>query len=225
MPCDTEYDYANMDIFNDVLNEINTISQNSNVNHIICAGDFNTDMSRAKSLHTKRLLSFVEDEYFLMLDRLPCYQVDYTFESKANSSRSILDHFIVSQNMYNCVISVKCDHSVDNASDHEPISISLDIPVESLQRDVLIEDKILWSNANVSDIECYKQQLDTALLAYHVPVEAVYCNEYKCDKSEHRVMLQTYHDKLIDVCLSASRCIPTKKCGKIQKKRGNTRLE
>ena len=50
MPCDTVYDYSNLDVFNDVLNDISATANSMNIDHIICGGDFNSDLSRVNSL-------------------------------------------------------------------------------------------------------------------------------------------------------------------------------
>ena len=62
MPCDTEYDHDNADLFRDVLTEVSTLSLKLNTDHVIFAGDFNTDMSRHNSLHTQILCKFTDEE-------------------------------------------------------------------------------------------------------------------------------------------------------------------
>ncbi len=129
MPCDTSYDRANLNTFEDVLREIIVIATNLNIDNIFCGGDFNTDLSRTNSLHTKSLMSFTENEHLVLLDTLVGFDVVYSYESKATNSRSLLDHFIVSQNITNCVVSVKSDISVDNLSDHCVISAEFNIDI------------------------------------------------------------------------------------------------
>ena len=51
MPCDSEYDQSNNSIYNGVLYEILRHVNDENIDFVICGGDFNTDMSRLKSLH------------------------------------------------------------------------------------------------------------------------------------------------------------------------------
>ena len=63
-PCDTEHDVLNNEIYNEVLLEILNILTCENVDLIICGGDFKTDLSRSKSLHTKSLCSFVDKQHF-----------------------------------------------------------------------------------------------------------------------------------------------------------------
>ena len=88
MPCDTTYDESNIIVYNGVLRDISIAANTLNINHIACGGDFNTDISRSNSLHTKSLMRFVQNEHMILLDDLPNNSVDYTFESKIDQTRS-----------------------------------------------------------------------------------------------------------------------------------------
>ena len=45
---DTEYDLKNNDIFNNILQSIACVSEETNVDHVVIGGDFNSDLSRFK---------------------------------------------------------------------------------------------------------------------------------------------------------------------------------
>lgn len=131
MPCDTQYDVANVEIFNDVLNEISSIASMYESDRIICAGDFNTDFSRTRSLHTRALSDFLSNEDLCSIHVLPGYSVDYTFESASDRTRSTLDHFFISENLRSSVVEITCHHDVDNFSDHSPLICSFNSDVET----------------------------------------------------------------------------------------------
>ncbi len=210
MPCDASYDRANLNTFEDVLREIIVIATNMNINNIFCGGDFNTDLSRTNSLHTKSLTSFVENEHLVLLDTLVGFDVEYSYESKATNSRSLLDHFIVSQNITNCVVGVKSDISVDNLSDHCVISAEFNIETQYLSSENFIhEDKLLWEKATDLDLSTYKFDLDAQLNLCHVPVNAFACRDHFC--TDHNHDLQLFHDNIVKSCLVASACIPKSK--------------
>ena len=212
MPCDTTYDMDNINIYDNILREISSRATSLNIDNIICGGDFNTDTTRVKSLHTKSLLSFIQEEHFDLLINSPFYAIDHTFESKSNHVRSTIDHFMVSDNLVQSVVAMNCDHNVDNLSDHSVLSVSFDIHVyvdyisNMCNKSV---DRPNWSRATDKDIENYKCMLDFKLGNVYVPIEALYCNDNFCTK--HDECLQTYHDGIIDACISASRCISNKK--------------
>ena len=48
MSTDTEYDLKNNDIFNNILQNIACVSEETNVDHVVIGGDFNSDLSRFK---------------------------------------------------------------------------------------------------------------------------------------------------------------------------------
>ena len=48
-------------------------------------------------------------------------EVDFSFESKGNGKRSIIDHFIVLDNMFFLINDYYVTNDVDNFSDHSPI--------------------------------------------------------------------------------------------------------
>ena len=99
MPCDTDFDVENLNVFNEVLNDVTSIADNLNVDRIIIGGDFNTDIARQYSWHTAALLRFVTEENLSLLNNLPVYDIDYTYESAIHGTRSTLDHFVVSQQL------------------------------------------------------------------------------------------------------------------------------
>ncbi len=99
MPTDTDYCRDNENIYVEALNEISSISSRLNCDYII-AGDYNTNFSRFKSLHTKALVPFMEwEELVNPLIELPGAGVDYAFQSKAIGCRSTLDHIMVTRNL------------------------------------------------------------------------------------------------------------------------------
>ena len=56
--------------------------------------------------------------------------VDYTFQSKINNERSIIDHFLLTGNLFNMICEYKVVRDGDNLSAHGVIQMSLQIPVE-----------------------------------------------------------------------------------------------
>jgi len=58
--------------------------------------------------------------------------VDYTFINTLGH-RSLIDHFLTSANLNPLAERVSVCHVGDNPSDHEPLSISINLAVEYLQ--------------------------------------------------------------------------------------------
>ncbi len=106
-----------------------TLSQLINADYITIAGDFITDFSRTSSFNTRLLLQYMKDNSLKYgLSHNSC-DVAYTFESKSSRSRSIMDHFLLGENLYEKMLSYKSIHSVDDNSFHCAVSLKLDTSI------------------------------------------------------------------------------------------------
>jgi len=208
MPCDTEYDNCNNDVYNEILLDMLKFANDDSIDFVMCGGDFNTDMIRTKSLHTNSLQAFMAREHFKLCDSHSCSSVDYTYESMANYVRSNIDHMIVSENMFEFVSDVKVIHDIDNLSDHSMLSVSLNISVEYAHTQAQNEAKLIWASATANDIATYKINIDHALDNIILEPDILYCSNHFC--TSHHDKIASLHDNIISCCLLASRCIPTK---------------
>ena len=116
MPCDT---YNNIYEFNSVLSVKQALQAKYNPVYMICGEDFNTDLSRNRSGHTKSLVQFGLD------CNLKCIyscsnNIKFIYMSDMNKSTSINDHFIVSKSLFLSVKNVCTIENVGNMSDHVP---------------------------------------------------------------------------------------------------------
>ncbi len=209
MPCDTEYDHCNNDAYNEILYEMLKFTNDDSIDFVLCGGDFNTDIIRSKSLHTRSLQAFMSQENFRLCDSHRFSSVDYTYESMSNSVRSNIDHVIVSENMFEFISDVKVVHDIDNLSDHSVLSVSFNISVEYAHTLVQNEAKLLWASATDSDISTYKINLDKALENIILEPDMLYCSDHQCTR--HHGKIASLHDNIINCCLLASKCIPTKR--------------
>ena len=107
MPCDSDFDQCNSAIYIGVLNELIRHANDESIDFVISGGDFNTGMFRVKSLHTNSLQTFMNNENFKLCDNHQVSRVDYTYQSSSNGVKSTLDHFMVSENVFqfNCNVS------------------------------------------------------------------------------------------------------------------------
>jgi len=165
-------------------------------------------MSRPRSLHTQSLGTFLERENFTLVNNHTSSTVDYTFESLVNGTKSTIDHFIVSDNLYEYVSYVNSTHDVENLSDHSVLSVGFNITVENVHIVVHEEAKLLWANASDDNINQHKANLDKQLINIEMYAEALYCKDFMC--TQHRKYLESFHDEIISCCINASKCIPAK---------------
>jgi exonuclease III len=205
MPCDSRYDVSNLQIFNDVLNEIEfVIDSHPEHDHVIVAGDFNTDLSRAdSSLHNAPLLDMCERQCLQAGLNSNAARVDFTYHNEFTGSKSIVDHFFLSDLLFLSVDEYVSLDDGDNLSDHVPVLLSLSVPV-SVSGDLFKSDfkeKVSWCRASDHDLNSYRSVLRENLARVDIPVQALQCTEL-CE--EHSDAIERYHDSIIDACLDAA---------------------
>ena len=87
--------------------------------------------------------------------------VDYTYCSKIDNERSCLDHFLLSDNSFNIICQYECKHDGD-LSDHDPITMSLDLPVDYINEHRKVKHNIrpLWDKVTEDDLLVYKENVE-----------------------------------------------------------------
>lgn len=160
MPCDG----SNPDKFNEMLLDVKNICTLKGIDHIIMCGDFNTDLSRLNSRQTSVLKNHVRDEGLSFSLHHTSARVDYTYESSSCGSRSILDHFVLSTNLFNDIIEYSVSHPIDNFSDHSPLELKLNFHIEYLKPYVIKPTvRFKWDGASPDQLNNYKASLDNFL--------------------------------------------------------------
>ena len=93
----------------------------------LIGGDFNMDLHKS-SLHQKSMQSFLLQQNLSSGHNLRYCEINYTFESKSNSCKSLLDFFVF--NIPFCDIA-DCNvlYEGDNFSDHFPVRFVMNLPV------------------------------------------------------------------------------------------------
>ena len=81
-----------------MLSTISTFLHDNNVINCIIGGDLNTDLSLVRSGNTISLNNFISNESLSMVQQHVTNCIQYTFLG-CNQSKSIIDHFIVSENI------------------------------------------------------------------------------------------------------------------------------
>ena len=136
--------------------------------------------------------------------------IDFTYASDVSGSLSILDHFIVSENIIPYVSDYFCTHDGDNLSDHSPVYLKLKIDTKHLSgNNKIFEGRPKWDAADKGSLEMYRNCLSVLLCDINIPMEAINCVNMNC--KEHIESINQYHNDIIDACLRAAiECIPVK---------------
>ena len=164
-------------------------------------------------------------EKFMLEDDIKCYfnsivsTTTFSYESKINGDRSLLDHFLVSDSTFYAITEYTSSHHGQNLSDHKAIRLFLDIDVNYVvfsDLDSVRSQSCDWAKATENQLELYKQQLNSQLSSIVLPVEALHCCNTNCTK--HNQSSQAYHDAIISCCTtSGTESIPLKGGSKASK--------
>ena len=204
MPTDTDHDRVNLAEYAEVLETISSCICEYNVDHVIVGGDLNTDVCRTRSLHTHCLNEFITNECMQLSTSHQSCTVDYTYESVVNGVQSVIDNFLLTDNLYDGLVSVKAIHDIENLSDHSPLRIRLNIPI------LLTEDKSessthsipIWNDATAESIANYKYMVDSTIGNTEVYDEVISCTVNEC--TEHRQVIDAFCERIIHCCVHAS---------------------
>jgi len=108
-----------------IMNDITDISYSS----IIFGGDMNVDFAM-RNHFSSSLMNFTQDlELQFVDDKLP-HGRGITFKLDTTGAMSAIDHFAVSQSLYDNVHKVKVIECGSNLSDHSPLVMELSLPVD-----------------------------------------------------------------------------------------------
>ena len=134
-------------MYREVLADIESILEMCpGVDYFMNGGDLNTDVSRAESERPPLLCDFCKRVGLHI-----CFSpdVDYTYKNEATGVLSVIDHFIVSNNLHNFINEYTATHDGDNLSDHDPIHMAIDAPVErsAEHRDEQQRHRAAWHQA------------------------------------------------------------------------------
>ena len=112
-----------------------------NVVNCIIAGDLNTYLSRGRSGNTISLNNFILREMLSMAQQVHINNIQYTFKG-FNQCSSIIDHFILSENMEMLIKEYYATDSIDNLYDHIPLYIyRLTVILQNLRMIIMMHSK------------------------------------------------------------------------------------
>ena len=182
-PYDKKDQIENSDIndLNETLGVISSIIQNSECDSVVWAGDINTDYSRNTPHCTIVKESVEEMDMKTVWDR---FEVDFTctYQREETTYISTLDHFLLSENIFQTVLDAGPIHHPENTSDHEPIycvikSITL---ARSTSQPPAYKPRPSWRMAGQDKKEQYRFMLDIELGAIMIPTQLSVCQDTHC---------------------------------------------
>ena len=194
---------------NDVFTDVESLIKEFGEQYIIIGGDFNTSFSKT-GYNTDALVSFMRRQHLQCALSHHTSEIQFTFESKANGSRSVIDHFLLSEVLMKNILHYKSLHDYCNFSDQCPIVMKLNIPVEYLSiNSEASEEHIMWQKASFSHINNYKSMLDSLLSKINIPLCIAQCTALNCNNKKHYQAIEEFHEMIVKASVTAAElCIP-----------------
>ena len=140
-----------------MLSVISNFCATHNVENCVTGGDLNTDMSRIKSGNSISLQNFMDEKNMFLVFKETINNVAYTYKG-ANNATSLIDHFIVSEDVTMLASDYFTLDSVDNLSDHVPLYLFLKCDVDTVTTESVKAParSPVWGLASCHDIEQYQ---------------------------------------------------------------------
>ena len=106
----------------------------------------------------------------------PLSDVAYTYESKSYYTRSTIDHFMFSDNLYSLICEYYSPPDTDKLSDHNPVLCGLDIDVNHITKEKrCFMSRSAWYKATDADIDNYTNTLNQEMNKIHIDSEFAQC--------------------------------------------------
>ena len=138
--------------------------------------------------------------------------------SNGDEHTSIIDHFLVSEDIYERIKSVGIIESIDNASWHSPLRISADYKLQSIldptREGAAQKPKIAWHRVTAGHKRQYQTIIENKLRFRKMPA-CLTCRNVKCTHEEHIQEINDYCEYMTNACVQAAeQCMPKIATGK-----------
>ena len=116
----------------------------------------------------------------------------------------VVDHFMLSQLFDGSVCSVSVTDDVDNTSDHNPVSVILDITVPRLMfSHPQWTVRPAWCKATDDHTAAYRATVQANLSNIKLPVDSLLYRDVHCRNRSHIDNLNAFVDDITQACLAA----------------------
>ena len=204
----TYYDPSCVDVYLNVLGELEGFiaSQGCDVN--IIAGDFNVDFDRGGQF-AKLLKDFMAGLDLHACDLNFRSSVNYTYERDDCVTQSWLDHVLCSQKFSTHISDIHAVHSASITSDHFPLFFNITVSCKLVPHirspTVRRPPRTAWSKVSSADIDRYCHLVSCSITT--LPSQTYSCVTPNC--TEHNHSLDSFARNFLSTLLDCARqCFP-----------------
>ncbi len=208
MPCDNMSNTHTSTQYADAIDDIEGALNKCECDAVIITGDLNTSFQRDNA-QTRCLNAIIARNNIKVCWDSPKITHDYTYVNHSLGHKSCIDHFLLSCNLFDALVSGGVHYDPTNPSSHNIVNIEFQCATEYIVtrnegQDVLGQ-RCVWHKASNTDIEWYKSYLDIMLGSVSIPHDALLCRDITCNKCEHRSDIDKFCKDIIDCCIVAGR--------------------
>ena len=199
MPCDSN----NCDGFSSTIGAFQALTAKHAPSYVICAGDFNVDLSRLQSTQTSLFKQFRNEESLISVHTIG-NQVEYTYCSDISGVKSTLDHFVISNELSDCINKHCIIEDIENRSDHAPLFVDVTLPIiKSNIKDIRhFIPKPKWHAVTSTSLSHYKLTLDELLCKLDIPDDVLSCSNVFCEF--HSSFMSSLHEHIVSSFVTAA---------------------
>ena len=212
LPVDLHSQSVVHDDLEKTLYEVEGLMHSCVLDDVLLCGDLNTDFSRS-NLQTKTLLELVQRNDLRIAWHSQNALCDDTYVNVNLNHKSCIDHFLLSERMFQAIDSLLVRPDPLNVSSHSSIELRLSDQLSYLHEAAAPTPRARpnWAKADCSQKERYATMLAGHLNAIPPDSDLLSCVDKHCSNAAHRDAIDRLCDEIIQCCLSAERfCIPQK---------------
>jgi hypothetical protein len=199
----TDKQNNNTDELDDCLDEIGAIIDKYDQDVVIFGGDLNCDTRRV-SAHVATLKNLAINADLLWCCSHSVSKCDYTYVDASSLSCSMIDHFLISRDLFNSVKLYSALHDGANRSGHAILYMDICFPHSvGTTRTCVNVPRPKWSSASDNDLVAYRAELDRLLHTITIPYHVVSCTGKNCSCCTS--VIDKFAESIISCCLTAAR--------------------
>ena len=199
MPCDSN----NCDGFSSTIGAFQALKANHAPSYVICTGDFNVDLSRLQSTQSSLFKQFCNEESLFSVHTIG-NQVEYTNCSDISGVTSTHDHFVISNELSDCINKHCIIEDIENRSDHAPLCVDVTLPIikSNIKDTRHFIPKPKWHAVTSTPLSHYKLTLDELLCKLDIPDDVLSCSNLFCEL--HSSFISSSHEHIVSSLVTAA---------------------
>ena len=124
-------------------------------------------------------------------------------------SFSLLDGFLISNNLRSRINNVRISHDGSNVSDHSPVEFDLEIPISLItQAPSRLPRYVNWKKLTTEQKSAFHHEMSQRLNSIEVSYASTCHGSSCCTNDSHKVCLENYYCDIVNAVLAAEAVLP-----------------